>query len=77
MILPAAPPGIVGADPHGRQPRHRRDDDRRPWVPVPPPSLDLNQFEAMTTMTVKIVGQLTGDTDFAIRRKRWSPLRWG
>ncbi len=27
--------------------------------------LDLNPFEAMTTITVKIVGQLTGDTDFA------------
>ena len=26
--------------------------------------LSLNPFEAMTTMTVKIVGQLTGDTDF-------------
>ncbi|MFD1910891.1 phosphate ABC transporter permease subunit PstC [Halodurantibacterium flavum] len=26
--------------------------------------LDLNPFEAMTTITVKIVGQLTGDTDF-------------
>ena len=27
--------------------------------------LSLNPFDAMTTMTVKIVGQLTGDTDFA------------
>ena len=27
--------------------------------------LDLNPFEAMTTITVKIVGQLTGDTEFA------------
>ena len=27
--------------------------------------LSLNPFEAMTTITVKIVGQLTGDTDFA------------
>ena len=27
--------------------------------------LDLNPFEAMTTVTVKIVSQLTGDTDFA------------
>ena len=26
---------------------------------------DLNPFEAMTTVTVKIVSQLTGDTDFA------------
>ena len=26
--------------------------------------LSLNPFEAMTTMTVKIVSQLTGDTDF-------------
>ena len=26
--------------------------------------LDLNPFEAMTTVTVKIVSQLTGDTDF-------------
>ena len=25
----------------------------------------LNPFEAMTTVTVKIVSQLTGDTDFA------------
>lgn len=27
--------------------------------------LSLNPFEAMTTVTVKIVGQLTGDTDFS------------
>ncbi len=27
--------------------------------------LSLNPFEAMTTVTVKIVSQLTGDTDFA------------
>ena len=27
--------------------------------------LDLNPFEAMTTVTVKIVSQLTGDTEFA------------
>ena len=27
--------------------------------------LDLNPFEAMTTVTVKIVSQLTGDTNFA------------
>jgi phosphate transport system permease protein len=27
--------------------------------------LDLNPFEAMTTVTVKIVSQLTGDTDFS------------
>jgi phosphate transport system permease protein len=27
--------------------------------------MDLNPFEAMTTITVKIVSQLTGDTDFA------------
>jgi phosphate transport system permease protein len=26
--------------------------------------LDLNPFEAMTTVTVKIVSQLTGDTEF-------------
>ncbi len=28
VVLPAALPGIVGRDPAGRQPRHRRDDDR-------------------------------------------------
>jgi phosphate transport system permease protein len=27
--------------------------------------LSLNPFEAMTTITVKIVSQLTGDTEFA------------
>ena len=27
--------------------------------------MSLNPFEAMTTITVKIVSQLTGDTDFA------------
>lgn len=27
--------------------------------------MDLNPFEAMTTITVKIVSQLTGDNDFA------------
>ena len=28
-------------------------------------TLSMNPFEAMTTVTVKIVSQLTGDTDFA------------
>ena len=27
--------------------------------------MSMNPFEAMTTVTVKIVSQLTGDTDFA------------
>jgi phosphate transport system permease protein len=27
--------------------------------------MSMNPFEAMTTITVKIVSQLTGDTDFA------------
>jgi phosphate transport system permease protein len=57
------PAGHRGRDPDGRQPRHRRDDDRDHGRGAAA-KLDLNPFEAMTTITVKIVSQLTGDTEF-------------
>jgi phosphate transport system permease protein len=66
------PAGHRRRHPAGRQPRHRRDDDRGPGRRRHGP-MGLNPFEAMTTITVKIVSQLTGDTDFAAP-KRWSPL---
>jgi phosphate transport system permease protein len=63
VILPAALPGIVGAILLGRLARHRRDHDRGSGGGRRR-KLSLNPFEAMTTVTVKIVGQLTGDTNF-------------
>jgi phosphate transport system permease protein len=62
VILPAALPGIVGAILLAAS-RHRRNHDRGPGRRRRR-RLSLNPFEAMTTVTVKIVSQLTGDTDF-------------
>ncbi|SEN47827.1 phosphate ABC transporter membrane protein 1, PhoT family [Pseudorhodobacter antarcticus] len=64
VVLPAALPGIVGAVLLAAS----RAIGETMIVVLgagAAAKLDLNPFEAMTTITVKIVGQLTGDTDFA------------
>ncbi len=63
VVLPAALPGIVGA---GLMATSRAIGETMIVVmgAGAAAKLSLNPFEAMTTMTVKIVGQLTGDTDF-------------
>ena len=63
VILPAALPGIVGAC---LMAASRAIGETMIVVMGAGAAarLSLNPFEAMTTMTVKIVGQLTGDTDF-------------
>ncbi len=64
VVLPAALPGIVGAV---LMAASRAIGETMIVVMGAGAAarLSLNPFEAMTTMTVKIVGQLTGDTDFA------------
>ena len=64
VILPAALPGIVGAV---LMAASRAIGETMIVVmgAGAAAKLSMNPFEAMTTMTVKIVGQLTGDTDFA------------
>ena len=64
VILPAALPGIVGAV---LMAASRAIGETMIVVmgAGAAAKLSLNPFDAMTTMTVKIVGQLTGDTDFA------------
>ena len=64
VVLPAALPGIVGAVLLASS----RAIGETMIVVLgagAAAKLSLNPFEAMTTMTVKIVSQLTGDTDFA------------
>jgi len=64
VILPAALPGIVGAVLLAAS----RAIGETMIVVLGAGAaarMSLNPFEAMTTMTVKIVSQLTGDTDFA------------
>jgi phosphate transport system permease protein len=64
VILPAALPGIVGAILLAAS----RAIGETMIVVLGAGAaarLSLNPFEAMTTVTVKIVSQLTGDTDFA------------
>ncbi|MEM9392236.1 MAG: phosphate ABC transporter permease subunit PstC [Pseudomonadota bacterium] len=64
VIVPAALPGIVGAILLAAS----RAIGETMIVVLgagAAAKLDLNPFEAMTTVTVKIVSQLTGDTDFA------------
>ncbi len=64
VVLPAALPGIVGAV---LMAASRAIGETMVVVmgAGAAAQLSLNPFDAMTTMTVKIVGQLTGDTDFA------------
>jgi phosphate transport system permease protein len=64
VVLPAALPGIVGAV---LMAASRAIGETMIVVmgAGAAAKLSLNPFEAMTTITVKIVGQLTGDTDFA------------
>jgi len=64
VVLPAALPGIVGAILLAAS----RAIGETMIVVLgagAAASMSLNPFEAMTTITVKIVSQLTGDTDFA------------
>ena len=64
VVLPAALPGIVGAI---LMAASRAIGETMIVVlgAGAAARLSLNPFEAMTTVTVKIVSQLTGDTDFA------------
>ena len=64
VVLPAALPGIVGAILMAAS-RAIGETMIVSMGAGAAAQLSLNPFEAMTTMTVKIVGQLTGDTDFA------------
>jgi phosphate transport system permease protein len=64
VVLPAALPGIVGAILMAGS-RAIGETMIVSMGAGAAAQMDLNPFEAMTTITVKIVGQLTGDTDFA------------
>jgi len=64
VIVPAALPGIVGAILLAAS-RAIGETMIVVMGAGAAARLDLNPFEAMTTVTVKIVSQLTGDTDFA------------
>jgi phosphate transport system permease protein len=64
VILPAALPGIVGAILLAAS-RAIGETMIVVMGAGAAARLGLNPFEAMTTVTVKIVGQLTGDTDFS------------
>lgn len=64
VVLPAALPGIVGAILLAAS-RAIGETMIVTMGAGAAAKLSLNPFDAMTTMTVKIVGQLTGDTDFA------------
>ena len=64
VVLPAALPGIVGAILLAAS-RAIGETMIVVMGAGAAAKLDLNPFEAMTTITVKIVSQLTGDTDFA------------
>jgi phosphate transport system permease protein len=64
VVLPAALPGIVGAILMAGS-RAIGETMIVSMGAGAAAQMNLNPFEAMTTMTVKIVGQLTGDTDFA------------
>ncbi len=63
VILPAALPGIVGAVLLAAS-RAIGETMIVTMGAGAAARLDLNPFEAMTTITVKIVSQLTGDTEF-------------
>ncbi|MBO6539824.1 MAG: phosphate ABC transporter permease subunit PstC [Rhizobiaceae bacterium] len=64
VIMPAALPGIVGAVLLAAS-RAIGETMIVVMGAGAAARLDLNPFEAMTTVTVKIVSQLTGDTEFA------------
>ena len=64
VILPSALPGIVGAFLLAAS-RAIGETMIVVMGAGAAARLDLNPFEAMTTVTVKIVSQLTGDTEFA------------
>ena len=64
VVLPAALPGIVGAVLLAAS-RAIGETMIVVMGAGAAAKLSLNPFEAMTTVTVKIVSQLTGDTDFA------------
>ena len=64
VVFPAALPGIVGAILMAAS-RAIGETMIVTMGAGAAAKFDLNPFAAMTTMTVKIVGQLTGDTDFA------------
>lgn len=63
VVLPAALPGIVGAVLMAAS-RAIGETMIVTMGAGAAARLDLNPFEAMTTITVKIVSQLTGDTEF-------------
>jgi phosphate transport system permease protein len=63
VVLPAALPGIMGAVLMAAS-RAIGETMIVTMGAGAAAKLDLNPFEAMTTITVKIVSQLTGDTDF-------------
>ncbi len=63
VVLPAALPGIMGAILMAAS-RAIGETMIVTMGAGAAAKLDLNPFEAMTTITVKIVSQLTGDTDF-------------
>jgi phosphate transport system permease protein len=63
VVLPAALPGIVGAVLLAAS-RAIGETMIVTMGAGASAKLDLNPFEAMTTITVKIVSQLTGDTEF-------------
>lgn len=64
VVLPAALPGIMGAVLMAAS-RAIGETMVVAMGAGAAAKLSVNPFEAMTTMTVKIVSQLTGDTDFA------------
>ncbi|MGN0933531.1 phosphate ABC transporter permease subunit PstC [Falsigemmobacter intermedius] len=64
VVLPAALPGVVGAVLLAAS-RAIGETMIVVMGAGAAAKLDLNPFEAMTTITVKIVSQLTGDTEFA------------
>ena len=64
VVLPAALPGIVGAILLAAS-RAIGETMIVVMGAGAAARMDLNPFEAMTTITVKIVSQLTGDTDFS------------
>ena len=64
VIIPAALPGIVGAILLAAS-RAIGETMIVVMGAGAAAKLSLNPFEAMTTITVKIVSQLTGDTEFA------------